>query len=223
MTNASPLEAVKGRVIYVPAAMLLLQLTYPFSLLGREQDAIYFATYCALLGSGVYAASVNRVRFLTTSGVALLTLAVGIPWVLTGGDTFWLTLANYGALFIFQWLIVLALLEFIFYTDGVTRDTIYAAVTVYILFGNAFTALFMIIQTLDPQASAVSGALDAPIAWQRMVYFSYTTLTTLNYGDITPRSAWVQSLAVVEAMLGLLYIAIIIGRLVGGYRAAGSE
>ena len=146
-------------------------------------------------------------RFLTTSGVALFTLAVGIPWVLTGGDIFWLTLANYGALFVFQGLIVLALLEFIFYTDGVTRDVIYAAVTVYILFGNAFTALFMMIQTLDPQAFAVSGALDAPIAWQRMVYFSYTTLTTLGYGDITPRSAWVQSLAVVEAMLGLLYIA----------------
>lgn len=48
-----------------------------------------------------------------------------------------------------------------------------------------------------------------------MVYFSYSTLTTLGYGDILPRSAWAQSLAALAATLGLLYIAVIIGRLVG--------
>ncbi len=88
---------------------------------------------------------------------------------------------------------------------------------------NAFSALFMMVQTLDPQAFAASGGLEVPVVWQRMVYFSYSTLTTLGYGDITPRSAWAQSLAAVEAMLGLLYIAVIIGRLVGGYRSGGGE
>ncbi len=73
----------------------------------------------------------------------------------------------------------------------------------------------MVIQTLEPTAFAVSGGLKSPIVWQRMVYFSCSTLMTPDYGDVVPRSAWAQSLAGVEAMLGLLYIAVIIGRLVG--------
>ena len=213
---------MKGRVIYVLVVMLLLQLTYPLSLLGETYNALYFSLYCALLGSGVFAASVNRARFLTTSGIALLNLAVGIPWALSGGTGFWLTLSTYGLLALFQSLIVFSLLEFIFVTEGATRDVIYAAVTVYIIFGNIFTALYMMVQTLEPAAFSVPGGLEAPILWQRMVYFSYLTLTTLGYGDILPRSAWAQSLAALEAMLGLLYIAVIIGRLVGRFQPAES-
>ena len=212
-SRTSALEGVKGRVVYVLAVMLLLQFTYPVSLLGPLQNALYLAVYLALLASGVYVASVNRRRFLTTFGVALLNLAVGLPWVLTNGEVTWLTFSTYGALVLFQGLIVFALLEFVAHKNEVTRDVIYAAVTVYILFGNMFSALFMIVQTLDPRAFAAPG--DAPVVWQRMVYFSYSTLTTSGYGDIVPRSAWAQSLASVEAMVGLLYIAVIIGQLVG--------
>ena len=198
--------------------MLFLQLTYPVSLLSRTYNALYLAVYLALLASGVYVASVTRARFVATFGVALVNLAVGIPWVLRGGEDFWLTLGSYAALVVFQTLIVLALLEFVFSSDRVTRSVIYASVTVYILFGNIFSALFMLLQTLDPQAFTTGGGLETPLVWQHMVYFSYSTLTTSGYGDIAPRSAWAQSLASTEAMLGLLYIAVIIGRLVGGFR-----
>ena len=56
-----------------------------------------------------------------------------------------------------------------------------------------------------------------------MVYFSYTILTTLGYGDILPRSAWAQVLAAVEAMLGPFHIAGISGRLVGRVRLRESR
>ena len=195
-------DALRGRVVYVFVIMLVLQLSYPLSLQGQTQSALYFSLYCALLGSGVFVASVNRRHFRFASGVALLTFVIGLPWVLTQGEVLWLTLANYLALAVFQSTIVFILLEYIFVTEGVTRDVLYAAVTVYMLFGNIFTALFMLTQTLDPQALAVSGTLEAPIVWQRVVYFSYSTLSTLGYGDIVPRSAWAQALAALEAMLG---------------------
>ena len=214
----SPFEAVKGRVVYVFAAMLFLQLTYPFSLQGDAQNLAYYATYCLLLASGVYVASVNRNHFLFASAAALLTLCFGIPYVFDGGETLWLTLANFASLVLYQSTIVFVLLMFVFTKDEVTRDVLYAASTVYILFGNTFTALYMIIQTLQPDAFVTSN-LETPIAWPYMVYYSYSTLTTLGYGDIVPRSAWVQSLAAVEAMLGPLYIAIIIGRLASVYKA----
>ena len=210
---AERFNKVRGRVIYVLLVMLLLQLTYPLSLLGTTYNALYLTAYCALFTSGVYVISVTRRRFVIALGLALLNLAVGIPWLLIGG--FWLTLGSYSALILFQSLLVFSLLEFVFYSTGVGRDVIYGAVTVYILFGNMFSAFYMIIQTLEPGAFTSPEAQE--VVWQRMVYFSYATLTTLGYGDIAPRSAWAQSVASLEAILGSLYIAVIIGRLIGVY------
>ena len=193
-TSPSSFDNVNGRVIYVLAAMLFLQLTYPFSLQGNTQNLLYFATYCLLLASGVYVAATNQRHLFFATGAALLTLGFGIPWVLSGGESTWLTLANFAALATFQSTIIFVLLAFIFTSDEVTRDVLYAATTVYILFGNTFTALYMMIQTLQPGAFEAT-QLETPIAWPYMVYYSYSTLTTLGYGDIVPVSAWAQSLA----------------------------
>ena len=53
------------------------------------------------------------------------------------------------------------------------------------------------------------------------LYFSFVTLTTLGYGDITPTSPAARMLAVVEAIMGQLYIAVLVARLVGAYIAGG--
>ena len=219
-TQAEPevVDHVKGRVIYVLLVMILLQLTYPFSLLGNLQNAIYLSLYTALLASGVYLSSVNRPRMIATAVVAGLNVAIGIPWVITGGDILWLTLASYTLLILFQAMIIIVLIEYIFVVNRVSRDVIYSASTIYIILGNLFTAVYMIIHTLDAEAFT-STTMTAPLPWQRMVYFSYSTLTTLGYGDITPVSPWAQSVAALEAMLGLLYIAIILGRMASSYGA----
>ncbi|MGB3851769.1 MAG: ion channel [Tunicatimonas sp.] len=210
------LDRISGRVIYVLLVMVVLQLTYPFSLLGSWQNAVYFSFYVALLASGVYLSAVNRRRMIVTAVVAILNVGIGIPWVLTGGDIVWLALASYGLLILFQTMIIVVLVEYIFVTERVSRDVIFSASTIYLILGNLFTALYMIIHTLDPEAFA-SSTLDTPLPWQHMVYFSYATLTTLGYGDITPVSPWAQSIASLEAMLGLLYIAIILGRMASRY------
>ena len=219
-TEAKPevIESVKGRVVYVLIVMILLQLTYPFSLMGNLQNAIYLSLYTALLASGVYLSSVNRPRMIATAIVAGLNLAIGIPWVITGGDIVWLTLASYTLLIIFQSMIITVLVEYIFVAESVGRDIVFSASAIYMILGNVFTAIYMVIHTLDPQAFA-SSTMTTPLVWQRMVYFSYSTLTTLGYGDITPVSAWAQAVSSIEAMVGLLYIAIILGRMASNYGA----
>jgi hypothetical protein len=51
------------------------------------------------------------------------------------------------------------------------------------------------------------------------IYFSFVTITTLGYGDITPTTTGVATLTYLEALIGQLYIAIMIARLVGLYAA----
>ena len=59
---------------------------------------------------------------------------------------------------------------------------------------------------------------DGAFQFADFVYFSFVTLTTLGYGEITPISAQARSVAMMEAVSGVLYIAVLVARLVGLYR-----
>ncbi|MFC6487470.1 potassium channel family protein [Nitratireductor sp. GCM10026969] len=78
--------------------------------------------------------------------------------------------------------------------------------------------MFALIEWLAPGSFAASSGDE--ITWQKMVYYSYITLTTLGYGDITPVGTYAQAFASFEAVLGVLYTVILLSRLVGLYSAS---
>ena len=92
------------------------------------------------------------------------------------------------------------------------------AVNVYILVGLFFAFLYAAVAFADPQMF-VGKITNAPLRDQMygFVYFSFVTLTTLGYGDITPNNIIVGTLTYMEALIGQLYVAIMIARLVGLY------
>jgi len=77
---------------------------------------------------------------------------------------------------------------------------------------------------MDPQAfKGVSdlGFGEAKLlnaAYMDLLYYSYVTLSTLGYGDVTPVSRAAQSLAYLEAISGVMYVAVLVAALVGSYR-----
>jgi hypothetical protein len=82
----------------------------------------------------------------------------------------------------------------------------------YLMLGFAFGVLFYMINILDPKSFAAAN--EPAGGTPDLMYFSFVTLATLGYGDITPRTNGVRSLAVIEALVGMLYIAIFMARLV---------
>jgi voltage-gated potassium channel Kch len=99
--------------------------------------------------------------------------------------------------------------------DRSVSDRIVGAICVYLLIGLAWASLF---ETLD---SVVPGSFRFPAdtAWAtpgtvRYHYFSFVTLATLGYGDVTPQTALAGTLAALEAVSGQLYIGITVARLV---------
>jgi len=99
---------------------------------------------------------------------------------------------------------------------AVTLDKILGAVSVYILAGLVLGLTALLMEGLAPgsfRGPDGTGSLDGA----DMVYFGYVTLTTLGYGDIVPVSAKARSLALLGAIIGPLYMAILIARLVSGY------
>jgi hypothetical protein len=99
----------------------------------------------------------------------------------------------------------------------IDREVLCAAVCGYLVLGVLWTGLYRAITIADPRALVLP---DDPTAMPRvsdLLYFSYTTLTTLGLGDILPKNAVVRMLCVMEAIAGTFYNTIIIARFVGLY------
>ena len=105
----------------------------------------------------------------------------------------------------------------------VTGDIVNGAVCVYMLVSLAWAFLFSLLEVLQPGSFNLpeisAGPLDsATMDVHRLsifMYYSLVTLTTLGYGDITPVTLLARNLAALEAIMGQLYIAILVARLVG--------
>jgi len=115
---------------------------------------------------------------------------------------------------IFIGYIIILILRHIFRQEDVSSETIYGAIVVYILLGLMWVFLYNITEILYPGSFSVAAVLDAE-SKKVLYFFSFVTLTTLGYGDITPVSAPARSLAMVEAIVGQMYLAVLIARLVG--------
>jgi Ion channel len=98
----------------------------------------------------------------------------------------------------------------------VTIQSIYGALSAYLIIGLMFAACYAAIQHLS---STNFFANNEPVNAQTLQYFSFTTLTTLGYGDFTAAENGGRSIAVMEALTGQVFLATLVARLVSAYRA----
>ena len=101
----------------------------------------------------------------------------------------------------------------------VDTEVLCASISAYLMLGLLWAFAYMLAARLTPGAFAFSVAQDArvPLHGSNAIYFSFVTLSTLGYGDITPVSHVARMLAMTEAMTGCLYVAVLIARLVALY------
>lgn len=105
----------------------------------------------------------------------------------------------------------------------VNLNRICGGVCVFVLIGLCFSLLHMMVAAGDPQAyrdnfdksSNLGDALSHEYRYPIFIYFSFCTLSTVGYGDIVPVSRLARSCAMMEAVTGQLYLAILVARLVG--------
>ena len=120
--------------------------------------------------------------------------------------------------------IILLIAGDVFTTKKVDADTICGSVSVYLLLGASFGAIYSIIHLLDPASFhglETSFASDPSLGPNRaLMYYSFVTLTTLGYGDITPTNNFARASANLEAILGQLYLTVLVARLVGQHLAS---
>ncbi len=196
------------------ATLVLLLLFFPFiryfELTGLE--IALNAILTLILFSSIHAVSDNRRHLLLSS--LIVAPALILSWMnqfFPSSTYYWVAPIFLAMAFGF---VAVHILRFALQTGRVDAAKVDAAICVYLLIGVIWQYFYILVNTLIPESFA-----NPRLAYGDFLYFSFVTLTTLGYGDITPLNGPAQALAYTEAILGQLYLTILVARLVGLYIA----
>ena len=120
--------------------------------------------------------------------------------------------------------VVVNLLRFILRAPSVTLEVLCASISAYLMLGLMWTVAYWLVDQITPGSFAfnTNGGRQSMNGFNAF-YFSFITLSTVGYGDITPLSRIARWLAAMEAMTGMLYVAVLIARLVSLYSTPKSQ
>jgi voltage-gated potassium channel len=219
-----------GQFTILLIAILSFLLVPPF-FINYESTGVLASAFLSLLLMSVLYVFPRRREFLIACILAVPTIAGR-----------WLVLEfHHSALLMIVvvvcWVCFLALTDWVILRQvltatRVTNDTISGAICGYLLLGLIFAFLYALVGLAYPGSFIIDGRVVQPelrrLFYQHeistLIYYSFTTLATLGYGDIAPLSAPARMTAVIEAIAGQFYVAILIARLVSiRYSKWGAE
>jgi hypothetical protein len=107
-------------------------------------------------------------------------------------------------------LVFISIMHYVLDRSPVTADKVYGALSAYFLLGFSWSIGFTLFYHIEP------ASFNIPIGESKTwaTYFSFTTLTTLGYGDITPETVGARAYAIMEAACGQIFLAVIVARLI---------
>lgn len=194
-------------VLLVLTVFVIPVIAPPYNEAGRAAIEAFFAL---LLLTGAWAVVDHR---LVATAVALLCACMAaIAWLSATASTAVTPAARAGVALVATILLAAVIGKRVFAGGRITMDRITGAVAFYLMLGIIWANAYEIVALRDH--SAFSGVPDQARGMERWFYFSFTTLTTVGYGDVTPLARSARALAMLEALVGQLYPAIILARLV---------
>jgi hypothetical protein len=215
MKHNGHLAFMRNPLLSLLMALLALLLLYPFFAGSVMAHAFWDICSSAILLLGVYA--ISHVRRHLVIALVLAIAVLGTKWSAYVIDNKRLLLVNYGLAAIFFIFTACLLLGDVLRKGAVTADKIYGALCVYLLIGLTWGFMFLTLEGFQPGSFLVGQARLSGIEKDpaTLVYFSFVTLSTVGYGDITPLSPPARSFAFMEAIIGQIYLAVLVARLVG--------
>jgi len=211
----------RGLSVLLASLVTIIFFLPPFR--GRPDANLLVQLFFTLVfASGL--SSATRSRAARIGGALVFVVAVALHWVdffrPEAGLALWVSLARVLALGV----LVLLVVHHVFREGPITVPRIQGAVAVYLLLGMMWAGLYEMIHALSPPAFRFADPpqTHAELATS-LVYYSFVTLTTVGYGDITPVHPAARSAAILEALIGQLFPAILIARLVAMELAARGD
>jgi len=207
---------MKSRFIYIIFATMLVLMVNPFirplGLIGHLFSTLLLAMIPL---ASAYTLTEDRKK-------AIIVLLIAAPFVILDGLNVYFTSRpmmivafSFGTILYFY--IVFLLVKNLLSIRVITADLIYCAISIYLLIGIMWAGIYTVLEGISPGSfSGTSGTVD-------LLYFSFVTLTTVGFGDVAPLSILGKRLAVFEAAMGSIYMAVIIAMIVGRYMSMQVE
>jgi hypothetical protein len=226
MTTTQRRLKVNRPFVVLLAATTTLLAAQPFLMGAWWQGAILNLLFSGVMIAGLVIAAEDR-RTVGT-GLVLGVPAVLLRWavyVYPGEVAVLLSLASSTVFLVFT---VVAVLLAVLREREVSIDTISGGLCVYLLLGLTWALLYAALEVMVPGAlvggeltlaSNEAGSLPVPGGFDRLLYLSFVTLSTLGYGDIVPVTPVARLLTAGEAVVGQIFLAVFVARLVGLYIA----
>ena len=174
------------------------------------------AAAAAVFVTGSYALMKRKALFVIAAVLSIISIFAS--WLLMIMQRHWTAVLSQVCIIILISFFAITILGYVLRGTRVTTDKIFAAICVYLLIGYAWTFVYALLEELQPGSFVALSAVapnDYRARYMEMRYFSFMTLTTVGYGDIVPHSSATRTLAALEAVVGQIYLTVLIARLVG--------
>jgi hypothetical protein len=192
---------------------LLGVLLYPF-----VENTPEGHTALNIFGLAVLAFTTNMVR--QTRGWTWVSVVLAIPIIallalqMTRPDSNLLPWSS-GLEAVFYFYAAGSLITYMMSDYKATVDELFSAAATFTLIVWGFTHLFVMTQALQPHAFLEPGSVAAPRTWSELNHLSFALLTSTGMGSVVAISAHARALASIEMMVGLMYLAAVVTRLIG--------
>jgi hypothetical protein len=197
---------------------LLLMLFLPYLLPDRIERLVMATAMAFLMISALAAAADTAVRFRVG---LVLAVPAAATWFAPDLTVVSLMPASRALSVVFFGYVAFTLLRHVVRARKVDAEILFGAACIYLFFALVWGLLYELVVELQPGSLALGGRpiVAGDAGGGAVMYFSFVTLTTLGYGDITPVNQFARLLAMLEAVLGQLFMVFLVARLVGVHTA----
>ena len=217
MANLNHVRRITEKDNYVWLLLSLVLLFFGGALaqqLGNETvNRVMGASLTAIILVAVW--SLERGRFSLSSRIGVTAIFI----VIEGGE-YLLNIYHLGTLqlatmLVFVILTITICSRQVLLTGAVDGNKIVGAICIYLLMGMAWALCYLFVELLLPGSIPDLESEHWRSGFQQALYFSYITLTTLGYGDISPVQPIARYLVYMQAITGQFYVAIVVASLIG--------
>ena len=214
---------LQGNFAYLLSSLLgflfIVAILAQYPAVGGDQ-VVMFALELTLI-VGIW--SLARQRFWFMFGLILI--AIGAVNIILDAiiNHSWAPYVNFIVALLFYLFTTGLAFRSLFTGERIDMNMIMGSICVYILVGISWSILYFFESVIHPGAFNGVNLTSTKTLYTDLLYYSYVTLSTLGYGDITPMTPIARTLAYIEALFGQFYIAILVASFVGMHISRGSK
>ena len=233
--NATPRQSVHAtpasrentpKYFLLGGTLFALALLYPILELGRIGLMIWTSVFWIVLLAAIratsYQARIKNISYGIGAGVVVTGIGSLLCYHLTGNSHTWVFTSTNALTFLFLVFVTSSVIYGILVSAQIGFAHLIGVASAYILIGVTFAYAYIILHTVSQQAllynefkSELPSGNDSSVLVANYCYYSFSTLTTLGFGDLAPKTLPARVLSCAEAIIGQLFLTILIARLVG--------